>query len=198
MTTGDDKPASGDGNGRHRRDFLQVAAGTFVGVGACFAIWPLIEQGRPNPGSPKPELPEVDLSKIAPGGTATVTWQSEPVVIRHRTLDEIKAAKAQDPNTFVDTSARNAALPPTALAHDDNRHLPGHPEWLVVVGLCTHMGCKLRVTDPAQENGVAWFCPCHAARYDIAGRLKSGPAQTNLPVPLYRFTSPTTMEIGAA
>lgn len=186
----------GDDSGRHRRDFLQVAAGTFVGVGACLALVPLIQQGGVNPSTPLPETPTVDLAGIPPGRSVTVRWRGQPVAIRHRTPDEIVQAATQGLDGLPDTAARSAISSETAPALDENRHVRDHAKWLVVVPVCTHLGCLLKETDPMQENGTAWFCPCHAARYDISGRLRSGPAQTNLPVPPHRFVSPTTIEIG--
>jgi ubiquinol-cytochrome c reductase iron-sulfur subunit len=101
---------------------------------------------------------------------------------------------------LIDPHARNAALSERAAASDANRTLARHPEWLVVVGVCTHLGCRLLTGDPAAPDGrgEGWFCPCHAARFDTSGRVCSGPARTNLPVPPYRFVAPSTLEIGRA
>jgi ubiquinol-cytochrome c reductase iron-sulfur subunit len=180
-----------------RRDFISLSAGAFVAVGGAAAMWPFIDQMNPNPGTPLPSV--VDLAPIEPGQAVTVAWRGLPVVVRHRTREEIERARNVPLHVLPDRDARNAALAPRAPASDDNRTLEGHPEWLVVIGVCTHMGCLLTMTDALQrgDGDEGWFCRCHAARFDLAGRLRSGPARTNLPVPPYRFAAPGRIEIGA-
>jgi ubiquinol-cytochrome c reductase iron-sulfur subunit len=178
-----------------RRDFLSVSTATFATVGAAVAMWPLIDQMNPNPSTPPGSI-LVDLAPIRVGQEITVLWRGQPVFVRHRTPDEI--ARARGPlDGLIDPYARNAALSTNATASDANRTLARHPEWLVVIGICTHLGCKL-IGDPVapEGRGEGWFCPCHAARFDVSGRVRSGPARTNLAVPPYRFIGPSTLEIG--
>ncbi len=179
-----------------RRDFLSIATATFAAVGAAIATWPFIDQMNPNPATP-PGSVLVDLAPIRPGQEITMLWRGQPVFVRHRTRDEI--ARTGGPvDGLIDPYARNAMLSTNAAASDANRTLAHHPEWLVVVGVCTHLGCKLITGDPAAPDGrgEGWFCPCHAARFDTSGRVRSGPARTNLAVPPYRFVGASTLEIG--
>jgi ubiquinol-cytochrome c reductase iron-sulfur subunit len=181
-----------------RRDFLCVSAGAVVAAGGGLAAWPLVDQMNPNPATPRPASCLVDLAPIEPGQAVTVAWKGQPVIIRHRTLDEIERARSISVDGLLDPFARNAARPASARASDDNRTQAGHPQWLVVVGLCTHLGCRLRPGDAADPGagGEGWFCPCHAARFDLSGRVCSGPARTNLSVPPYRFVAPSKIAIG--
>jgi ubiquinol-cytochrome c reductase iron-sulfur subunit len=183
-----------------RRDFITVSAVAFVAVGSGVAMWPLIDQMNPHPGTPPPERCTVDLAPIEPGQAVTVRWRGQPVFVRHRTSAEIERARSVRLGSLKDPYARNAVLPARAPAHDENRTLAEHPEWLVVIGLCTHMNCVLTASDPALRGAddEGWFCRCHAARFDLAGRVQSGPATTNLAVPPYRFVTPSKIEIGAA
>jgi ubiquinol-cytochrome c reductase iron-sulfur subunit len=183
-----------------RRDFLCVSAVTFVAVGSGAALWPLVHQMNPHPGTPRPERCMVDLAPIEPGQAVTVAWRGQPVVVRHRTGAEIARARSMPVSHLRDRYARNAALAAKAPASDENRTLAGHPEWLVVIGLCTHMRCILTPSDQSRRDSEAdgWFCRCHAARFDLAGRVIGGPAPTNLPVPPYRFVAPGRIEIGEA
>lgn len=181
-----------------RRDFLSVSTGAFAAVGSAFAVWPFVDQMNPNPGTPPPETRLVDLAPISPGQAVTVTWRGQPIFVRHRTSDEIERARNVSVSELPDPRARNAALPAGAPASDANRTHAGRPQWLVVIGLCTHMGCRLqplRTIEPG-NSGEAWLCPCHAARFDLAGRVRAGPARTNLPVPPYRFITTNKIEIG--
>jgi ubiquinol-cytochrome c reductase iron-sulfur subunit len=177
-----------------RRDFLFVATGSMAAVGGAFATWPLISQMNPAAGV-TPGTILIDLAPILPGQAITVAWRNQPVVIRHRTADEIARARDTAADALLDPYARNAALPAKALATDANRtHVP---EWLVVVALCTHLGCRLIHRD--LPDGVeGWFCPCHAARFDLSGRVRGGPALTNLAVPPWRFAGSSQIEIGRA
>ena len=181
-----------------RRDFIVQAAYAFVGVGSAMALWPFIDQMNPNPATPPPEVTDVDLSPIQPGQTILVRWRGLPIFVRHRTREEVRMAQSTAVSALIDRSARNEALPKAASAEDANRTQEGHDNWFVVVGLCPHMGCLLRPQDTvsAVATGEAWVCPCHAARFDLSGRVVSGPARTNLPVPRYRFVSPTRIRIG--
>jgi ubiquinol-cytochrome c reductase iron-sulfur subunit len=181
-----------------RRDFIVLAAQAFVGVGGAIALWPFIDQMNPNKGTPPPDVKEVDLSSIPPGQTIAVQWRGSPIVIRHRTPEEVGMARSVRLSELPDRYARNEALPGKAPAEDANRTKDGHERWLVVVGVCTHMGCLLKSNEvaAARATGEGWVCPCHAARFDLSGRVVSGPARTNLPVPPYAFLSPTRIRIG--
>jgi ubiquinol-cytochrome c reductase iron-sulfur subunit len=124
-----------------RRDFIIQAAQGFVGVGSGLALWPFIDQMNPNKGTPGPEVREVDLSAIRPGQTITVPWRGMPVLIRNRTPEAVRIARKSSASELPDRLARNEALPKTAPADDANRTKEGHSNWLVVIGICTHMGC---------------------------------------------------------
>jgi ubiquinol-cytochrome c reductase iron-sulfur subunit len=181
-----------------RRGFIIHAAQGFVGVGSGLALWPFIDQMNPHKGTPGPEVREVDLSAIRPGQTITVPWRGTPVLIRHRTPEEVRIARKISPSDLPDRLARNEALRKTAPADDANRTKEGHSNWLVVIGVCTHLGCLLKSQDGASAvaTGEGWLCPCHAARFDLSGRVVGGPARTNLPVPRYEFMSAARIRIG--
>jgi ubiquinol-cytochrome c reductase iron-sulfur subunit len=181
-----------------RRDFIVQVAGAFVGVGSAVALWPFIDQMNPNEATPPPEVTDVDLAPIAPGQMITVRWRGLPVFVRHRTRREIDQARSTPLSHLRDQFARNEGLPAKALATDDNRTKAGHDDWLVVIGLCTHLGCRLEPSEGAGagDPSEAWFCPCHAARFDTSGRVRGGPAPTNLPVPPYEFLSAGRIRIG--
>ena len=174
-----------------RRDFIIQVAQAFVGVGGAITIWPFLDQMNPNKATPGPEVKEVDLSAIRLGQTISVQWRGMPIFIRHRTPEETRMARSVRLTELPDGFARNAALPAKAPADDANRTKEGHDNWLVVVGMCTHMGCLLKSQEAgsAAATGEGWVCPCHAARFDLSGRVVSGPARSNLPVPPYQFLS---------
>lgn len=183
-----------------RRDVFVLAAGAVVAAGAALALWPFLDQMNPPAGSSAPDAVEIDLGPIRPGQMITVAWRGLPVFVRHRTAEEVAAARAVDVAGLPDTRARNAALPEAAVASDANRTTAGHEQWLVVVGVCTHMNCKL-IESPgrdAADGAVGFVCPCHAARFDRSGRVVSGPARTNLTIPPYRFVGSGRLRIGAA
>jgi ubiquinol-cytochrome c reductase iron-sulfur subunit len=181
-----------------RRDFIVQSACAFAGIGSAMALWPLVDQMNPNPATPPPETKEVDLSPIQPGETVTVAWRGLPILIRNRTPEEVASARATPLSHLRDRLARNEALPQRASADDSNRTKEGHDKWLIVVGVCPHLGCLLKSQDTATAVATdeGWICPCHAARFDLSGRVRSGPALTNLPVPPYRFLSATRLRIG--
>lgn len=182
---------------RSRRDVLTIVALSFAGTGFAASLWPFVDQMNPNRASPLDTV-EVDVSPIKPGQSVTVTWKGQPVVVRHRTPEEIAAVRTTRPADLRDHLARNTLRPAKALATDENRAIAGRPQWLVVIALCTHLGCRLdtRPEQTGATSDAAFFCPCHAARFDAAGRVLSGPAPTNLPVPPAAFTSPTRLRIG--
>jgi ubiquinol-cytochrome c reductase iron-sulfur subunit len=162
-----------------RRDFLFIATGAAAAVAAGGAVWPLIAQMSPDASTLALSTTEVDLSGIAVGQILTVKWRGNPVFVRHRTEKEIKEAQ--------DTPLSQLPDPAT----DQSR--AKKPEWLVVIGVCTHLGCV-----PLGHQGTydGWFCPCHGSVYDTSGRIRQGPAPRNLDLPTYKFTSDTKILIG--
>jgi ubiquinol-cytochrome c reductase iron-sulfur subunit len=141
---------------------------------------------------------EVDLSPVKQGQAITVSWRGKPVFIRNRTADEVKAATAVKLSDLKDPIARNEGLPSNAPATDLNRTKKEKENWLVLVGICTHLGCipKGQSMSDAKGDYGGWFCPCHGSHYDTAGRIRLGPAPQNLLVPPYEFTSDTMIKIG--
>jgi len=181
-----------------RRDFLILAGSAFVAVGGAISLWPFIDQMNPDAGAQALASIEVDISPIKEGQAITVLWRGKPVFIRHRTPAEIEAAKAVPIEQLVDEYARNEALPGDAPATDTNRTKSGHENWLVMVGICTHLGCipKGQALGDKKGDFGGWFCPCHGSHYDTAGRIRKGPAPRNLEVPIYQFLSDTKIQIG--
>ena len=185
-------------DGASRRDFLTVAAGSWVAIGAAATLWPLVQQMNPDASTQALSSIEVDLAPIKEGQAVTVMWRGKPVFIRNRTKDEIAKAGATRMNELVDSSARNDALPDRAQASDANRVKKDKPNWLILVGICTHLGCipKGQTIADAKGDFGGWFCPCHGSHYDTAGRIRKGPAPKNLEVPVYEFLSDTKIKIG--
>ena len=181
-----------------RRDFLVVAASAFAAVGGAATLWPLIQQMNPDASTQALASVEIDVAPIQVGQAITAMWRGKPVFIRHRTTQEIEAAKAVDPNTLPDRSARNDALPDGAPASDTNRTKAGKEQWLVMVGICTHLGCipKGQSLSDVKGDYNGWFCVCHGSHYDTAGRIRRGPAPRNLDVPAYEFLTDTMIKIG--
>jgi ubiquinol-cytochrome c reductase iron-sulfur subunit len=182
----------------NRRDFIVIAAQAFAGVGAAVALWPFIAQMNPDASTQALASVEVDLSPIKEGQAITVSWRGKPVFIRNRTPEEVKQAVAVKLTDLSDTSARNDALPEKAPAYDVNRTKRGKENWLVLVGICTHLGCIPKGQSLADAKGDfgGWFCPCHGSHYDTSGRIRKGPAPRNLEVPEYTFISDTKIKIG--
>ncbi len=167
-----------------RRDFLYLLTGATVAVGAAALIWPLIDSMNPSADVLALGSIEVDLSSVEEGMRITAKWRGKPVFIDHRPPKEIEAARAVDVNTLRDP------------ATDADRVIK--PEWLVVIGICTHLGCVplgQKAGDPRGQYG-GWFCPCHGSVYDTAGRIRQGPAPKNLVLPPYQFTSDSVVQIG--
>ena len=181
-----------------RRDFLVLAASAFVVVGAVPTLWPFIAQMNPDAGALAMASIEVDLAPIKEGQAITVLWRGKPVFIRHRTAEEIKTATAVPLTDLIDELARNDALPEDAPATDLNRTVKGHEKWLIMVGICTHLGCIPKGQSLGDKKGDfgGWLCPCHGSHYDTAGRIRKGPAPRNLEVPVYSFVSDTKIKIG--
>ena len=184
--------------GATRRDFIYYATASAGVVAAGAAVWPLVNQMNPSADVQALSSIRVDVGAIEPGTQLTVKWLGKPVFIRRRTEDEIAAARDVDVSTLPDTGAENANLDAGALATDEDRSLPGPDgtntgEWLVMIGVCTHLGC-VPLGDAGDFGG--WFCPCHGSHYDTAGRIRKGPAPRNLPVPVAAFVDETTIKLG--
>lgn len=176
-----------------RRDFLYYATAGAGTVAAGAAAWPLIKQMNPSADVQALSSIRVDISGVEPGTQLTVKWLGKPVFIRRRTEDEIAEARAVDVASLPDQDAGNANLPAGTDASDENRTLDENGEWLVMIGVCTHLGCV-----PLGEAGEfdGWFCPCHGSHYDTAGRIRKGPAPRNLDVPIARFEGETELVLG--
>ena len=174
-----------------RRDFLYIATGAVGVVGTAAAVWPFVDQMNPDASVQALASIEVNLDAIEEGSAITVLWRGKPVFIRHRTGKEIEEARAVPMDELRDPLAENANLPAGSPATDENR--AEKPEWLVMVGVCTHLGC---VPLGQQGDFGGWFCPCHGSHYDTAGRIRKGPAPRNLDVPQYTFLSDTAIRIG--
>jgi len=181
-----------------RRDFLYIATGAVGAVGAGALAWPFIHQMNPDASALALASIEVDVSAVEVGQSITVTWRGKPVFIRQRTEQEIAEAAAVPLSDLPDQFARNSNLEDGADASDANRAADGKEAWLVMVGVCTHLGC----VPLGQKNGDnkgefgGWFCPCHGSHYDTAGRIRKGPAPENMLVPPYKFTTDDTVVIG--
>jgi ubiquinol-cytochrome c reductase iron-sulfur subunit len=181
-----------------RRDFLIVAGNAFAAVGGAMVLWPLVQQMNPDASTQALASVELDLAPIKEGQAVTVMWRGKPVFVRHRTAKEIEAAKGVPLNDLPDRVARNAGLPASAPATDADRVKKGKEQWLVLVGVCTHLGCipKGQTVVDAKGDYGGWFCPCHGSHYDTSGRIRKGPAPRNLDVPQYTFLSDTKIKIG--
>ena len=178
----------------NRRDFLYIATGMAGAVGAAAFAWPFIDQMRPDASTLALASVEVDVSAVEPGMSLTVKWRGKPVFIRNRTPEEIEAAKQVPMAELKDPVARNANLTSDAPATDVDRSAgEGKENWLVMIGVCTHLGCV-----PLGQAGDfgGWFCPCHGSHYDTAGRIRKGPAPENMAVPTFEFLSDTRVRIG--
>ena len=182
----------------NRRDFLFVATGAMAAVGAAAVVWPLIHQMNPDASVLSLSSIEVDLDAVEIGQAITVMWRGKPVFIRRRTDDEIQIAEKTPLDDLPDQLADNANMGADATATDANRVIEGHAQWLVLIGICTHLGCVPKGQSIGDERGEygGWFCPCHGSHYDTSGRIRKGPAPRNLDVPPYAFVSDTKIKIG--
>jgi len=176
-----------------RRDFLYYATAGAAVVATGAAVWPLINQMNPSADVRGLSSIFVDVSAVEVGTQLTVKWRGKPVFIRRRTPEEIEAGRAVPLSDLVDTSAENANKP-GAEATDQNRTMDEAGEWLVMIGVCTHLGC-VPIGNASGDFG-GWFCPCHGSHYDTAGRIRKGPAPRNLNIPLTAFTDETTIKLG--
>ena len=163
----------------NRRDFIFTASYALGAVGVGAAVWPLIDQMNPDASVKALASTEVDVSGVEKGQSITVLWRGKPVFIRRRTEEEILKAK--------DVKLEDLPHPET----DEER--AKNPEWLVMLGVCTHLGC-VPLGDKGEYGG--WFCPCHGSHYDTSGRIRKGPAPTNMEVPKYEFVNANTIKIG--
>jgi ubiquinol-cytochrome c reductase iron-sulfur subunit len=179
-------PEEQEGQGPRRRDFLNIAAVSFAGVGAASVLIPLVNQMNPSADVLALASIEVDISKIAAGSGIKVSWRKQPVFVRNLTPKEIQEADAVPLASLRD---------PETLAQ---RTKPGHKNWLITMAVCTHLGCvPLGITDGENRGPYGgYFCPCHGSQYDTAARIRGGPAPKNLVVPEYSFKSATTVQIG--
>jgi ubiquinol-cytochrome c reductase iron-sulfur subunit len=176
-----------------RRDFLYYATAGAGAVAAGAAVWPLVNQMNPSADTRALASIMVDVSGVEVGTQITVKWRGKPVFVRRRNQADIDLARSVALTDLVDTNAENANIDSTALAEDKNRTLDEAGEWLVMMGVCTHLGC-VPLGDAGDFGG--WFCPCHGSHYDSAGRIRKGPAPRNLPVPVAKFENETTIKLG--
>ena len=162
-----------------RRDFLFTASYTIGAVGVGAAVWPLIDQMNPDASVKALASTEVDISSVEPGKSITVLWRGKPVFIKRRTQSEI-------------SEAQSVKLEELKHPEKDQDRVK-KPEWLVMLGICTHLGC-VPLSDKGEYKG--WFCPCHGSHYDTSGRIRKGPAPVNMEVPKYTFVDDNTIKIG--
>ena len=177
--------AASPDDGVRRRDFLNLAAVSAAGVGAAATLYPLINQMNPSADVLALASIEVDLAAIQPGQAIKTVFRKQPLFVRHLTRAEIDEANAVDVGTLRD---------PQTLAERTR----GRPQWLITMGVCTHLGCVPLGAAEGENKGQfgGYFCPCHGSHYDTAARIRKGPAPTNLEVPEYEFTSDTAVRIG--
>jgi ubiquinol-cytochrome c reductase iron-sulfur subunit len=182
----DSATAGGDQGGVRRRDFINVAAASFAGVGAVSVALPLINQMNPSADVLAEASTEVDVSAIAPGQAIKTIFRKQPLFVRHLTPEEIAAAEKVSTSELRD---------PQTL---EERTKAGKKQWLVTMGVCTHLGCVPLGAAAGEIKGEfgGYFCPCHGSSYDTAGRIRKGPAPKNLMVPEYAFTSDTVIKVG--
>ena len=165
-----------------RRDFLYVATGAVGAVGTAAVIWPMIAQMNPDASTIAAGAPiEVDLTPIAEGQDIKVFWRGKPIYVMNRTKKQIEEARAVAVSSLPDPQS------------DQSRVKEGHDQWLVVIGICTHLGC-IPIAHEGSYGG--FFCPCHGSVYDTSGRIRQGPAPLNLPIPPYAFITDTKIRIG--
>jgi len=167
-----------------RRDFLELVSWTTLGVGTLVTLWPFVDSLNPSREVLATASTELDLEPIGVGQRVTVMWRGKPVLVAHRTPEEIEAARAVRLEELRDPEP-------------DEKRAP-RPEWLIVIGICTHLGCVPLGNRPGEPRGEwgGWFCPCHGSHYDTAGRIRKGPAPRNLDVPPYSFVDDTLVRIG--
>ena len=182
-------PTGGHGDPT-RRDFLMVATGALGAVGVAATAWPFINNLNPAADTLALSTVEVNVQPIAVGQAVTVKWRGKPLFVRHRTPEEIKEAEAVPMSQLRDPQTDNSRVTDTAKKV--------RPEWLIQIGVCTHLGCVPLGNKPGDPKGPfgGWFCPCHGSAYDTSGRIRQGPAPKNLEIPPYLFTSDTLVRVG--
>jgi ubiquinol-cytochrome c reductase iron-sulfur subunit len=173
-----------------RRDFLMVSTGAMGAIGTIAVAWPFINNLNPAADTLALSTVEVNVAPVQVGQAITVKWRGKPLFIRHRTPEEIKAAEAVPLSELRDPQTDNSRVTDTAKKV--------RPEWLIMVGVCTHLGCVPLGNNPGDPKGEfgGWFCPCHGSMYDTSGRIRKGPAPLNLAIPGYLFTSDTLVRVG--
>jgi len=182
-----------------RRDFLYYATAGAATVTVGAAAWPLVNQMNPSADVQALSSIRVDVADLGPGSQLTVKWLGKPVFIRRRTEEEVVQAREVDVAGLIDPIARNNNRDGQMPATDENRALDESGEWLVMIGVCTHLGCVPLndAGDYVGPEGVGgWFCPCHGSHYDTSGRIRRGPAPENLPVPVAEFVEETVIQLG--
>ncbi len=179
-----------------RRDFLYIATGAMGAVGAAFAAWPFIDQMNPSAAVLALASIEAEISACQPGQQIEFKFRGHPLFVRRRTPAEIATARSVPLSALIDPLARNANLPDDAPATDANRE--ANPEWIILTGVCTHLGCTPTVSTPQVPQGEygGWLCHCHGSQYDVAGRVRHGPAPENMAIPVYKFLNPTKIKVG--
>ncbi|MBU2957299.1 ubiquinol-cytochrome c reductase iron-sulfur subunit [Paracoccus sp. 1_MG-2023] len=177
-----------------RRDFLYYATAGAGTVAAGAAAWTLVNQMNPSADVQALASIQVDVSGVSAGSQITVLFLGKPVFIRRRTPEEIEAGRAVELNQLVDQNSQNPNIASGEAATDENRTLDEAGEWLVQIGVCTHLGC-VPIGDGAGDFG-GWFCPCHGSHYDTAGRIRRGPAPQNMHIPVASFIDDTTIQLG--
>ena len=172
--------------GVHKRDFLKLLTGFGTAIGVAAIAWPFIDSMDPAQDVLALSSVEVDISPVEAGSGITVVWRGKPIFVRHRTPDEIKQDEAVPMSQLIEP------------ATDASRHKPDKPEWIVMIGICTHLGCVPLGNKPGDPRGDygGYLCPCHGSQYDAAGRVRHGPAPANLALPPYDFINPTRVKIG--
>ena len=183
-----------DTDDKTRRDFLLLSTMAVGAVGSGLAAWPFIDVMNPAADTLALSTTEVDLAPIEEGMSITVVWRGKPVFIRHRTDAEIAQARSEDVLSLPDTVARNPNISGDDLATDANRAVAGNENFLVMIGVCTHLGC-VPLGDGAGDFG-GWFCPCHGSHYDTAGRIRKGPAPENLHIPTMSVSEDMILTLG--
>ncbi|HEV3491875.1 MAG TPA: ubiquinol-cytochrome c reductase iron-sulfur subunit [Reyranella sp.] len=173
-----------------RRDFLMVATGAMGAIGTIAVAWPFINNLNPAADTLALSTVEVNVAPVQVGQAITVKWRGKPLFIRHRTPEEIKAAEEVPMSELRDPQTDNSRVTDTAKKV--------RPEWLIMIGVCTHLGCVPLGNNPGDPKGEfgGWFCPCHGSMYDTSGRIRKGPAPLNLAIPGYLFTSDTLVRVG--
>ena len=169
-----------------KRDFLKLLTGSVAAIGVASIVWPFIDSMNPASDVLALSSIDVDLSPVPEGQAITVVWRGKPIFVRSRTADEIKTAETTPMSALIDPQP------------DSERVKAGHEKYLIVIGICTHLGCVPlgnKSTDPRGDYG-GWFCPCHGSQYDVSGRVRHGPAPANLGIPPYAFANDTKIKIG--